>query len=103
LIDNPPCAVSAVVQKVGPNVDGPAHLQALTDAAKARGVALSVFPARTLEEIVPALDAARSSGAGAINVLATQLFFFNRQTVIARANCACPQSISGPKWPNKAA
>ena len=68
-----------------PNVDGPAHLQALTDSAKARDVALSVFSARIPEKIVPALAAARSSGAGAINVLATQLFFFNRQTVIARA------------------
>jgi putative tryptophan/tyrosine transport system substrate-binding protein len=68
-----------------PNVDGPAHLQALTDSAKARGVALSVFSAKIPAEIVPALDAAKSSGAGAINVLATQLFFFNRQTVIARA------------------
>jgi putative tryptophan/tyrosine transport system substrate-binding protein len=68
-----------------PNVDKPAHLQALTDAAKAHGIELSVFSAKTPEEIVPALDAAKSSGAGAINVLATPLFYFNRQLVIARA------------------
>ena len=68
-----------------PSVDTPAHLQALTDSAKARGASLSVFSASTPGEIVPALDAAKSSGAGAINVLATQLFFFNRQMVIARA------------------
>jgi putative ABC transport system substrate-binding protein len=67
-----------------PNVDKPAHLQALTDAAKARGIELSVFSAKTPEEIVPALDAAKSSGAGAINVLATPLFYYNRQLVIAR-------------------
>jgi putative ABC transport system substrate-binding protein len=68
-----------------PNVDKPTHLQALTDAAKVRGVELSVFSARTPEEIVPALEAAKLSGAGAVNVLATQLFFFNRQMVIERA------------------
>jgi putative ABC transport system substrate-binding protein len=67
-----------------PIVDTSAHLQALTDSAKARGASLSVFSARTPEEIVPALNAAKSSGAGAINVLATQLFFFNRQLVIER-------------------
>jgi hypothetical protein len=47
---------------------GMSHLQALTDAAKARGIELSVFSAKTPEEIVPALDSAKSSGAGAINV-----------------------------------
>src|SRR5450631_305103 len=57
-----------------PNVDKPPHLQALTASAKARGIELSVFSAETPEEIVPALDAAKSSGAGAINVLATDLF-----------------------------
>jgi putative ABC transport system substrate-binding protein len=67
-----------------PIVDSSAHLQTLADSAKARGASLSVFSARTPEEIVPALDAAKSSGAGAINVLATQLFFFNRQLVIQR-------------------
>jgi len=36
-----------------PGVDKPAHLQALTDSAKARGIELSVFSAGTPEEIVP--------------------------------------------------
>jgi putative ABC transport system substrate-binding protein len=67
-----------------PNVDKPPHLQALTESAKARGIELSVFSAGTPEEIVPALDAAKSSGAGAINVLATELFFSNRRVVIER-------------------
>jgi putative tryptophan/tyrosine transport system substrate-binding protein len=68
-----------------PNVDKPPHLQALMESAKARGIELSVFSARTPEEIVPALDAAKSSGAGAINVLATDLFFSNRRLVIEPA------------------
>jgi putative tryptophan/tyrosine transport system substrate-binding protein len=67
-----------------PNADKPEHLQALMDSAKARGVELSVFSAKTREEIAPALDAAKSSGAGAINVLATTLFFYNRGLVIER-------------------
>jgi putative ABC transport system substrate-binding protein len=67
-----------------PNVDKPPHLQALTESEKARGIELSVFPAGTPEEIVPALNAAKSSGAGAVNVLATQLFFSNRRMVIER-------------------
>jgi putative ABC transport system substrate-binding protein len=69
-----------------PSVDTPSHLQDLKDSAKARGIELSVFSARTPQEIVPALDAAKSSGARAINVLATSLFFFNRRMVIERAN-----------------
>jgi ABC-type uncharacterized transport system substrate-binding protein len=69
-----------------PNVDKPAHLQALTDSAKARGIELSVFSAGTLQEIVPALEAAKSSGAGGINVLSSSLFFFNRGLVIERTN-----------------
>jgi hypothetical protein len=69
-----------------PNVDKLPHLQALMDSAKARGIELSVFSARAPQEIVPAMDAAKSSGAGAINVLATSLFFFNRRLVIERAS-----------------
>jgi putative tryptophan/tyrosine transport system substrate-binding protein len=68
-----------------PKVDKPPHLHALMESAKARNVELSVFPAGTPEEIVPALDAAKSSGAGAINVLATELFFSNRRLVIEHA------------------
>jgi putative ABC transport system substrate-binding protein len=67
-----------------PNVDKPPHLQALTESAKARGIELSVFSAGKPEEILPALDAAKSSGAVAINVLATELFFANRRLVIER-------------------
>jgi putative tryptophan/tyrosine transport system substrate-binding protein len=69
-----------------PNVDKLPHLQALMDSAKARGIQVSVFSASMPQEIAPALDAAKSSGAGAINVLATSLFYFNRRLVIERAS-----------------
>jgi hypothetical protein len=68
-----------------PNVSTPQHLEALKDAARARGVELSVFSARTPEAIAPAMNEANASGAQAINVLATPLFFFNRHTVIVGA------------------
>jgi putative ABC transport system substrate-binding protein len=68
-----------------PSVDKPDHLQALASSAKARGIELSFFSANTPEEIASSLDAARSSGVGAINVLATQLFFVNRRLIIERA------------------
>ena len=78
--------LSHIAVLADPTVDTPSHLQVLKDSAKTRGVELSVFSAKTKEEIVPALDAAKSSGARAINVLATQLFFLNGRLVIERAN-----------------
>jgi putative ABC transport system substrate-binding protein len=68
-----------------PKVDTIQHLQDLTASAKARGIELSVFSARTPDEIVPAMNAAKKAGAGAINVLATTLFYFNSRMVIERA------------------
>ena len=56
------------------NVTPPQHLQMLKDAARQHGVELSVFGVSTPEEIVPAIDGAKASGAKAINFLATPLF-----------------------------
>ena len=44
-----------------------------------------LFSAKTPEEIVPALGAAKTSGAAAVNVLATRLFFQNRRFLFDRA------------------
>ena len=49
----------------------PYHLQALQHAARSRGVDLSVFGVNGPEEIVSAIDAAKESGAQALNFLAT--------------------------------
>jgi putative tryptophan/tyrosine transport system substrate-binding protein len=83
-----------------PKVDKADHLHALMDSAKARGLELSIFPVNTKEEIVPALDAAKSAGAGAINVLATQLFFFNRQTLLEHVRDLHLPAIY--QWPDMA-
>ena len=54
-------------------------------AAHARGVELFIQPVARPEEIAPAIDAAKASGAAALNVLATPLFFVNRQIIYERA------------------
>jgi putative ABC transport system substrate-binding protein len=58
---------------------------ALQDAAHARGVELFIQPVARPEEIAPAIDAAKASGAAAVNVLATPLFFVNRRIIYERA------------------
>ena len=50
------------------------HLQSLHDAAKARGIELSVFAVSKPDEIAPAMEQAKAAGAGALNVLASPLF-----------------------------
>jgi putative tryptophan/tyrosine transport system substrate-binding protein len=67
------------------NTTGPRQLQALQDAARTRGVALSLHGVVKAEEIVPAIDAAKNAGAAALNVLATPLLFNNRQIIFERA------------------
>jgi ABC-type uncharacterized transport system substrate-binding protein len=68
-----------------PHVSTPQHLQSLKEGARARDVELLVFSASTPEEIAPAMNEASVASVQALNVLATPLFFFNRQTVLARA------------------
>jgi putative ABC transport system substrate-binding protein len=68
-----------------PTVVHAADLEALQNAARARGVELTVFTARLPEQIAPAVDQAKASGATALNVLAAPLFSFNRRIVIERA------------------
>jgi putative tryptophan/tyrosine transport system substrate-binding protein len=56
------------------NVTPPYHLQTLQHAARSRGVELSIFGVKGPEDIVSAIDAAKASGAEALNFLATPLF-----------------------------
>ena len=68
-----------------PNNTRPAELQALQNAARERGIEVAVFTAVTPEQISPAMDKAKASGATAMNVLTAPLFSFNRRIVIDRA------------------
>src|SRR6516165_6659383 len=58
------------------------HLGRLQEAARMRGVELLIYRVTEPEEIAGAIDAAKSSGATALNVLTTPLFFNNRQIIL---------------------
>jgi putative ABC transport system substrate-binding protein len=58
------------------------HVRKLQDVAAARGVEVTVFGAGTREAVIPAIDAAKASGAGAINFLATPLFTINARSFL---------------------
>jgi putative ABC transport system substrate-binding protein len=66
---------------VDSNITAPSHLRALEDAARARGMQLSIHRAARPEDIAPATDAAKASGASALNVLASALLFNNRSII----------------------
>jgi putative ABC transport system substrate-binding protein len=68
-----------------PTVVRASEIEALQNAARARGVELAVFTAHAHEQIEPAVDQAKASGATALNVLDAPLFSFNRRIVIERA------------------
>ena len=59
-------------------------LQALQDAARARGVELSIHRVASAEEITAAIDTAKASGAAALNVLSSPLLYGNRQLIMDR-------------------
>jgi putative ABC transport system substrate-binding protein len=63
------------------NASTPQHLQMLPELTRGRGVEFSVYWVSEPEEIAGAIDRAKSSGAGALNVLASP-FLFNRRQVI---------------------
>jgi putative tryptophan/tyrosine transport system substrate-binding protein len=62
----------------------PQKLQALQEAAHVHGVELSIYRVARADEIAPAIDAAKSSGAAALNVLASTLLYNNRQIILPR-------------------
>jgi putative ABC transport system substrate-binding protein len=67
------------------NVTSPQRLRVLQDAARGRGVELLTYRVTAPEEITGAIDTAKSSGAAALNVLATPLLNTNRQIILPRA------------------
>jgi len=66
------------------NTTSPQQLHKLQDAAHARGVDLSIYPAATPEEIVDAIETAKSYGESALNVLASPFLFNHRQVILQR-------------------
>jgi putative ABC transport system substrate-binding protein len=82
------------------NTTAPARLQALRDAARAKNVDLTVYPIAQPAEIVAALDAAKASGAEALNVLASPVLFVNRQIILERVAVLRLPTIY--QWPETA-
>lgn len=66
------------------NASAPEHLQMLQGLTRARGVELSVYSVSEPEEIAGAIDKAKSSGAGALNVLASPFLFNLRRAIRER-------------------
>jgi ABC-type uncharacterized transport system substrate-binding protein len=62
----------------------PEQLRGLEDAARARGIELSIHLASKTDEIVAAIDAAQASGAQALNALAAPMLDANRRLIIER-------------------
>jgi putative tryptophan/tyrosine transport system substrate-binding protein len=62
----------------------PAQLQTLLDAARARGVELSIHRVERKEDIGLAIGAAKAGGAQALNVLASPLLHGNRHAIFTR-------------------
>lgn len=82
------------------NVTSPRHLQDLQEAARVRNVTLSAFSVTRPEEITAAIDKAKASGAEALNVLASPLFFINQRIVIIGTAAARLPAIY--QWPDMA-
>ena len=83
-----------------PTVTYPAQLQILEDAVRARGLKPAVVTATKQEDIEPAMDKAKDSGATALNVLSAPLFSINRRVLIERAAALRLPAIY--EWPEMA-
>jgi len=67
-----------------PNATVPQQLQALKDAARARGIELSIHRVAKADEIPGAIDAVKASGVAALNVLASPVLYGNGQIIRQR-------------------
>jgi putative ABC transport system substrate-binding protein len=56
----------------------------LQEAARARGIEVSMYRVASTEEMTAAIDAAKASGAAALNVLSSPLLYGNRQLTLDR-------------------
>jgi putative tryptophan/tyrosine transport system substrate-binding protein len=82
------------------NVSTPPRLQALEDAARSRGIELSVHAVSRREEIGSAMDAAKAIGAQGVNVLASALLFNSRGFIFDRAAALRLPAVY--QWPEMA-
>ena len=79
---------------------GSLQLQALQDAGRGRDVEVSIYRVANAEEITAAIDAAKASGAAALNVLSSPFLYVNRQLILERAAALRLPAIY--QWPEEA-
>jgi putative tryptophan/tyrosine transport system substrate-binding protein len=82
------------------NTNAVAQFDALQDAARAHNIQLSIHRVAKGEEIAAAIDAAKASGATALNVSASPLFFTHRQLILDRVAALRLPAIY--EWPETA-
>jgi putative ABC transport system substrate-binding protein len=70
------------------NITSAAKLDALQKAARAHNVEFSIHRVAKGEEIAAAIDSAQASGAKALNIVASPLFYANRHVIMERAAAA---------------
>ena len=78
----------------------PAKLEALQEAARAHNIEFSIYRIAKGEEIAAAIDSAEASGANALNILASPLFYAHRHLIMERAAVARLPTIY--EWPETA-
>jgi putative ABC transport system substrate-binding protein len=83
------------------NSSSPQRLQTLEEITRARGAELLIYRVGKSEEIAGAVDAAKNSGAAALNVLASALLHNNRQIILPRTAALALPAIY--QWPTLAA
>jgi putative ABC transport system substrate-binding protein len=82
------------------NTTTPPRLRALEEAARARGVDLSVHQVAQREEIGSAIDAIKAAEAGALNVLASALLYNSRAFIFDRVAALRLPAVY--QWPEMA-
>jgi putative ABC transport system substrate-binding protein len=93
-------AARRIAALADPKTAAPGHFEALRDAARARGIELSIYRIAEPDEIIGAIDAAKEAGARALNVLTSPLLDGQRQLIIERA--AAVQLPAMYQWPEAA-
>jgi putative tryptophan/tyrosine transport system substrate-binding protein len=91
-------AARRMVALADPATKNEQQIAKLQQAARLRGVELSVREVATVDDIAPAIDAAKASGAEALNVLATALFGVHWQPIVERTAAVRLPAIY--QWPD---
>jgi ABC-type uncharacterized transport system substrate-binding protein len=92
--------VRRIAALVGAGTSSASHVSALEEEARAAGVELSAHQVSRAEDIGPALERVRLSGAKALNVLASSLLFNNRTIILDRVAALRLPTIY--QWPEMA-